>query len=214
MRLTGGLPFPPPEGGKRSSPARPLAPSKRALSPAQSKSESSHQQSAVRWLKFWGPKGFPVLLRTFHVANEFAAADAERKVNGAGRVYYTSNAGAKRKAEGVQPGIFDFLNLANARGFSGLAVDLKVKHNELTDDPEKEWDQVRERAWLESQNKSAHVGWSWAEVAALHAWYFEIRHGELLRSIGRLDTWLIDKGGHDKRCGCGQVNLESFLKGA
>jgi hypothetical protein len=88
---------------------------------------------------------------------------------------------------------------------------MKVQDKELTDDPKAEWDQVREREWLISQNKTAHVAWSWAEVAALHAWYFQLTKPDLIRSIGRLDQWLIKKGGHDKRCGCGQVNLEEYL---
>lgn len=208
-KLTGGLPFPPPPGGKRSSPARPLAASKQALSPAQAKTESSHQQSAIVWLNFWGRR-FPVLLRTFHVANEHAGDGVEYTKRDGSTGHYSSS-GQRRKAEGVKPSIFDLLNLANARGFSGLAVDLKVRTNELTNEPDKEWDQVRESAWLISQGKSAHVAWSWAEVAALHAWYFELRDAELWRSIGRFEMWLTGKGGHDRRCGC-QINLENYSR--
>ncbi len=211
LKLTGGLPFPPPPGGKRATPARPLAPSKTALSPAQATSEASHQQSAITWLKWWGGT-FPVLRRTFHVANEFNAGDAVRKQSPTGRVYYTSRSGAKRRAEGVMPGIFDFMNLANSRGFSGLAIDLKVRGNDLSVEPEKEWDQTRERDFLISQGKSAHAAWSWAEVAALHVWYFELRHAQLWRSIGRLDIYLIAKGGHDRRCGCG-LKLKTLYGG-
>lgn len=209
--LNGGLPFPTPEGRKR--PARPLTVSRGALSPAQAKSESSHQQSAVMWFKDW-QRVEPRFARTFHVANEFDAKDKVEKVDRiTGETYWSSASASRRKAEGVKPGIFDFLNLGVARGFSGLAIDLKVRSGDLTNDPEAKWDQVRERAWLISQNKSTHTAWSWAEVAALHAWYFEVTNAELRRSIGRLDMWLISKGGHDKRCGCGQVNLESFLNG-
>lgn len=199
-RLTGGLPFPPPPGGKPATPARPLTASKQSLSPAQSKSESSHQQSFFVWTRTWG-RIYPELLRTFHVANEHNGEGVEYAKKDGSKGFYSSS-GSRRKAEGVKPGIFDLFNDAERRGYSGLRVDMKARGGELTSEPEKEWDQVRERAWLISQNKSAHVVWSWAEAAALHAWYFEITHAELWRSIGRLDMWLTSKGGHDKRCGC------------
>lgn len=198
--LNGGLPFSTPEGRKR--PAKPLTLSRGALSPAQAKSESSHQQKAVAWFKDWASIE-PRFARTFHVANEFDAKDKVEKVDRiTGETYWSSASASRRKAEGVKPGIFDFLNLACARGYSGLAVDLKVRNGTLANDREAEWDQVRERAWLISQGKSTHTAWSWAEVAALHAWYFGVTHAEVWRSIGRLDMWLIAKGGHDARCGC------------
>lgn len=206
--LCGGLPFPTPKG--RRQPARPLRVRKSALSEAQSKSESWHQQRAVEWLKRWG-KLYPALLRSFHVANEFQAHDVVEKVNRTtGRKYKFSASSQRRKAEGVMPGMFDLINLAESRGYSALAVDLKVRDEDLREEPDKEWDQVRERAWLISQNKSPHTAWSWAEVAALHAWYFEIKNRELWRSIGSLETWLIDKGGHDNRCCCA-VNLQLHI---
>lgn len=214
QNLTGGLPFEAKQDGTPRK-ARPLAVRKTALSMAQATSESKHQQDAVTWLRHWG-RFYPALLRTFHVANEFHAHDAMRKVNGAtGRVYYSSASGAKRKAEGVKPGMLDLYNLGRSPlGYPGLAVDAKARDGELSAEPEKEWDQVREYAWLVSQGVSAHVAWSWAEIAALHAWYFQLKGAQLVASIGRLDIYLTEKGGHDQRCPCGAVNLERYLQHA
>ncbi len=207
--LAGGLPFPTPEG--RKQPARPLRLRKSALSPAQAKSESSHGQSLIVWLKSW-ERLCPAFARTFHVANEHNGNDKKEYTRADGKRGVYSSSAMRRKAEGVRPGIFDYFNLARQRGFSGLVFDLKVRDGELISAPDKEWDQVRERVWLHSQGFADHVCWSWAEAAALHAWYFGITQSELLRSIGRLDMWLIPElGGHDARCGC-DVNLHEFLK--
>jgi hypothetical protein len=211
QNLAGGLPFPTPAG--RKQPARPLRARKAALSPAQLKSESAHAQILVGWLGLWG-RQFPRLLRTFHVANEHAG-NGERKTGRDGKVYYSSASGARRKAEGVRPGMLDYYNLACSRGFSGLAIDLKVRDNDLSDEPDKPWDQVREFRFLRSERKSAHVCWTWAEAAALHAWYFGLTRRDLLLSVTGCEFWLIDKGGHDRRCGCdGEVNISQFLKEA
>jgi hypothetical protein len=172
-------------------------------------------------------KHVPEFARSYHPANELISETVTRDTT-RGRVTY-SPAGAKRKAEGVKPGILDVANHAQVthvemgepwegadykQTFSGLFIELKVRHNELIDDASAEWDQVRELAWLRSQDKSAHVVWSWAEAAALHAWYFQVQERNVWMSIGKLDVWLAEKlGGHDRRCGC-DVNLEGELRRA
>lgn len=221
--LIGGLPFPDMAGRRRA--ARPLQASATALTLKQALSESQHQQQLFTWLRFWAPR-VPEFDRTYHVANEHNG-NVVTRVKRSGQVVRYCPSGARRKAEGVKAGMFDLANHALSRALwqpfdpdpldyrcvlSGLFIDLKVREAELTDDPKAEWDQVRELAWLRSQNKSAHVCWSWAEVAALHSWYFDVGRRDVWQSIGPLGIYLLPKlGGHDQRCGCG-LQLSEVLR--
>lgn len=178
------------------------------------------------WLKLWS-RFVPAFARTYHVANEHNGTVVTRTKRD-GTVVRYSPSGARRKAEGVRAGVLDLANHALSTRriqetlncfvpeFSGLFMDLKRRDAELTNDPKAEWDQARELAWLRSQGKSAHVVWSWAEAAALHAWYFDVKRPDVWRSIDRLAPFLLPAlGGHDQRCGCGlqlQVEITRHVK--
>lgn len=200
--LIGGLPF----TGRKP---RPLRVSKRVLTPQQAMSESAHSQQLFQWLRFWR-NAVPEFAHTYHVANEHNG-NAVQKVGRDGKSYWYSESASRRKAEGVRPGIFDLANhsistpkwTTGSRRYSGLFLELKVRENNLTNEPEADWDQIHELTWLRSQEKSAHVVWSWAEAAALHGWYFNVWREDLWNSIGPLEPYLLPRlGGHDKRCGC------------
>lgn len=209
--LKGGLPFPDEHGRQRKPKALDVRAS--ALTPAQSESEKQHAFKMMNWLRMWG-REFPELARTFHVANEFVGDDRTPYTKADGTTGWASNAANRRKLEGVKPGVFDYYNLASRRGFSGLGVELKVRANKLTSDPDAEWDQSREREFLLKEGKAVHVCWSWAEAAAVHVWYFQLYRIKLVNSFMYipLATWLTKQGGHDKRCGC-DLNLEEFFRG-
>lgn len=208
--IIGTLPF----SGRKG---RPLKVSARALTIHQSMSESAHAQQLIGWLRLWSTQ-VPEFAHTYHVANEHNG-DAVQKIGRNGKLYWYSSSASRRKAEGVRPGMLDLANHSLAQAarvgrvpdllgpWSGLFIELKVRDNDLTSDPDAVWDQTRELAWLRTQNKSAHVVWSWAEAAALHAWYFNVKRRDLWRSIGPTGVYLMPRlGGHDRRCGC-DVNL-------
>jgi hypothetical protein len=189
-------------------------------------SESEHQQQLFAWLDIW-KRTVPEFARTYHVPNGGELESVTRETK-RGIITY-SPAGKKRKAEGVRPGILDLANHGlsapfcllglpheDDECFRGLFIELKVRDAEPTDNEDDfiEWDQKREIEWLRQQGHSAHVVWSWAEAAALHAWYFDVspRLAQVWKSIGPFHVYLLPRlGGHDLRCGCG-VNLEEVIR--
>lgn len=226
--IVGSLPF----GGGRGVPrkGRVLSLSKQTLTHHQAMSESAHAQQLFRWLGFWS-KFDQRLAHTYHVANEHNGSTVTRVDRQGRRVVYCAS-GAKRRAEGVKPGILDLANHAavtietpclvgrdgevltvTVEEYSGLFIELKVGKHQLTNDREAEWDQTRELEWLRSQSKSAHVCWSWVEAAALHLWYFDINRRDAWQSLGKPELFLLPRiGGHDKRCGC-DLKLNEMRKG-
>ena len=197
--------------GRRRA-ARPLSASSRALTPKQAMTEADHQRQLFAWLDFWARR-VPQFARTYHVANEFIDGEVTRDTK-RGRVTYSPGANYRHKL-GVRNGVLDTQNHGDSPRspeLTGLFIELKARDGELTRDVTAEWDQVREIEWLRSQNKSAHVVWSWAEAAVLHAWYFDAPP-EVWKSIGPLDVYLLPRlGGHDRRCDCYLPGCEMFLK--
>lgn len=75
---------------------------------------------------------------------------------------------AKLKAMGVKPGIPDCLILDQRRGYSGLAIELKVGYNKPSEQQYEQFDKLVVRNWM------VVVSWSLEEVIKAIDWYYEL----------------------------------------
>jgi hypothetical protein len=75
--------------------------------------------------------------------------------------------GAKLQRMGVKSGVPDILILTQRKGYSGLAIELKVGRNTPTDTQKEFLRRLHELNYL------TFVSWSLDEVVALIDWYFE-----------------------------------------
>lgn len=73
----------------------------------------------------------------------------------------------KLKSMGVKAGIPDCLILDQCRGYSGLAIELKVGYNKPSEQQLEVFDKLVQRNWL------VLVSWSLYEVTDLIDWYYE-----------------------------------------
>jgi len=88
----------------------------------------------------------------FHVPNE-------RKT--------TNQAGYRLKQKGVKAGVPDVMVLDKRKGFSGLAIELKVKPNKVS---------TEQTAWLEKLNAIGYktaICWTFDEAMVLIDWYYK-----------------------------------------
>lgn len=75
---------------------------------------------------------------------------------------------AKLKAMGVKAGIPDCMILDQRRGYSGLAIELKVGYNKPSPQQLEQFDKLVIRNWM------VVVSWSLEEVIAAIDWYYEL----------------------------------------
>lgn len=73
----------------------------------------------------------------------------------------------KLKGMGVKAGIPDCLVLDQCRGYSGMAIELKVGYNKPSEQQLEVFDKLVQRNWL------VLVSWSLYEVIELIDWYYE-----------------------------------------
>ena len=205
LKLTGGLPFPPPAGGKMSSPSRPLAASRRSLSTKQAQEEDDHLMSVFTWTR-QHERHFPQLAGRlcFHAENERMTAPVTVTRKDGHQVTYGSG-NQKRVYKGVKKGVVDVLNLRSRRGFTYFAGELKVRKGELTPEQAEFIKQAR------AEGAFAHTFWCWPELCRAMIWYFGIEDRLVYTSAGEPRDYIVPAyGGHDERCGCG-VKLSDLI---
>jgi hypothetical protein len=74
---------------------------------------------------------------------------------------------AKLKAMGVKAGIPDCLILDQRKGYSGMAIELKVGYNKPSEHQLSIFDKLVDSGWL------VVVSWSLDEVVTMIDWYYE-----------------------------------------
>jgi hypothetical protein len=98
----------------------------------------------------------------FHPANE---RKTKVYINNKGQKF--SPEGIALRAKGVKSGIPDCIVLNAKRGFSGLAIELKVGSNNLSATQIEFMNKLNSLGWL------CFVSWSLDEVIELIDWYFD-----------------------------------------
>lgn len=79
----------------------------------------------------------------------------------------TGYQGLWMKAEGLQAGVPDIIIPAARRGYTGLAIELKIKPNKMTDEQAKWMNRLIAERWIH------HLAYSAVEAWQAFCWYFD-----------------------------------------
>lgn len=113
--------------------------------------EQAEQIALIEWIDWITPRE-PRLLLLFHPAN------GEKR---------DARTGALLKRMGVRKGIPDIIFPQPSREYLGLAIELKVGKNKLTDEQRIYLERLRAVGWY------TDVCYSWGVAAARICWYLE-----------------------------------------